>query len=175
MLGLYDNFPESIHRITSFTFSIPLRRLQEKFIQAIYEVNNKTVSPEEISPHALRECEIFFETGVAESSSFTYLDQELATKLQEAVKREPLKTVDFFFAARYYKTSKEKKIPLRFDYFLVRAVFFDGNLEVRIFHERGPRYISPEDVGNFVVQRINRIASRKILRMISQNPLSAGS
>jgi hypothetical protein len=49
---------------------------------------------------------------------------------------------------------------------LVRAVFLDGNLDMRIFHERGPRYISPEDVSNFVVERINRISARKTLKSV---------
>lgn len=164
MLGLYDNFPENIHRIASFTFSVPIRKLQEKFVQALSEANNKAPSPEEINQPGLRECEIFLETGVAESESFNYLDEEATGRLQEAIRREPLRNIDFFFAARYYRTREEKKTPLRFDYFLVRAVFLDGNLDMRIFHERGPRYISPEDVSNFVVERINRISARKILK-----------
>jgi len=164
MLGLYDNFPENIHRIASFTFSVPSRKLQEKLVQALYEMNNRAVSPEEVDQQALRECTIVFETGVAESESFNYLDAEEARKLQSAVKKEPFRIIDFFFATRYYKTKGERKTPLRFDYFLVRVVFTENSLEMRIFHERGPRRISPEDIGNLVVERINKASTRRILK-----------
>ena len=164
MLGRYDNFPEKIHRIATFTFSTPARKIQEKLVQALHEMNTNTVTPSEVDQHALRECAIVLETGIAESRSFSFLDETEVSRLQESLKKEPFRVIDFFFAARYYKIKEEKKTPLRFDYFLVRAAFLESILEMRIFHERGPRYISPEDVGNLVVERVNRASGRRVFR-----------
>jgi hypothetical protein len=175
MLGRYDNFPKNIHSITNFTFSTPPRKLQERLIQALHEVNNKVLSSEEINQPALRRCDIHFETGVADSGIFNYLDEKWTIKLQDAIKKEKIQSIDVFFAVRYYRREKDKKTPLRFDYFLMRAIVTDGNLELRIFHERGPRYISPEELGNFVMARINRQAGRKILKMFYQEPLDLGT
>ena len=156
MLGLYDNFPENIHSIASFTFSVPSRKLQEKLVQVLYEMNSRAFNSEEIDQRGLRECAIVFETGVAESGSFNYLDEAEARKLQEVVKREPFRILDFFLSVRYYRINGEKKTPLRFDYFLVRTILKENFLEIRIFHERGPRYISPEDIGNLLGERVKR-------------------
>ncbi len=164
MLGCYDNFPENIHRIENFNFSLSSKKLQERFVQVLYEMNKTEVSSEEIDHRALHECTIFFETGIAESESFNYLNEEEMRKLREAVKKAPLRVMDFFFAARYYKTKGEKKTPLKFDYYIVRTVFGENSLEMRIFHERGPRYTSPEDVVHFLVERTNNASAKKILK-----------
>jgi hypothetical protein len=34
---------------------------------------------------------------------------------------------------------------------------------VQVFHERGPRYVSPEDVTAFIVSKLNAGQRRKIL------------
>ena len=47
---------------------------------------------------------------------------------------------------------------------MVRAVFPENSVELRIFHDRGPRYMTPEDVGNFVLERIRRASARRALK-----------
>jgi hypothetical protein len=39
-------------------------------------------------------------------------------------------------------------------------------LEPRVFHERGPRYISPEDITNFIVNQLNKASTKKILKTV---------
>jgi hypothetical protein len=73
--------------------------------------------------------------------------------------------MDFFCAVRYYKCSAEKKTPLKFDYYMIRVIFGDS-VEIRVFHERGPRYISPEDIVTFLVNMTNEATARKILKKI---------
>jgi hypothetical protein len=163
MLGRYDNFPQNIHRIDAFTFSLPIRRIQEKIVQALRDINKTAVSAV-IDNEALRDCTLTFEAGVAELRSFSFVDELEASKLLGAIKKEPLEIIDIFLAACYYKTRGDKRNPLRFDYFLVRTVFKEKSLEFRVFHERGPRYISPEDIGNLLAERINKLALRKILK-----------
>jgi len=164
MLGRYDNFPENIHRIDTFTSSLPVRKTQDRIIQTLYGMNKKAIVSDEVDLQALRDCTVVFEAGVAEARSFNYLDETEMSKLQRAIKKEPLPIIDIFLAACYYKTRGEKKSPLKFDYFFVRTVFQEKFLEVRIFHERGPRYISPEDVAKILVETVNKSASRRILK-----------
>lgn len=164
MLGVYDNFPENIHRTASFTSSTSPKMLQDGLVQALYDMNKTPAGSEEIDQHALRQCAVVFETGVAESGSFNYVDEAEVRRLQDSLKKEPFRIIDFFLAARYHKAREGGRSPLRFDYFLVRVVFSGNSLEMRVFHERGPRYISPEDVNNLVVGRINRQAARRILK-----------
>jgi hypothetical protein len=74
--------------------------------------------------------------------------------------------MDFFCAVRYYKGAGEKKAPLKFDYYLMRLVFGKNSVEIQVFHERGPRYISPEDIVTFLVNMVNETSARKILKKI---------
>jgi hypothetical protein len=164
MLGLYENFPENIHRIDNFSFSLSCKDLQEKLVMVLLEINSRAVSFDEIGHEALRDCTITLEAGVAESRSFSFIDKEEERKLHNALKKKPFRVLDFFFAARYHRTNEGKKSPLRFDYFLVRTIFTENSLEMRAFHERGPRYTTPEDLVTFLVERINRATEKRILR-----------
>jgi hypothetical protein len=49
---------------------------------------------------------------------------------------------------------------------MLRTVFSKEMLEVQVFHERGPRYISPEELTAFIFNKINETSSskRKILK-----------
>ena len=164
MLGRYDNFPENIHRIEIFKSTVSRKELQEKLVQALYKMNCKAFSFEEIGQQALRGCTIIFEAGIAESKSFNFIDEEETKKLHNALKKESFQVMDFFLAIRYYRNVAEKKIPLRFDYYLLRTVFGENSVEMRAFHERGPRYISPEDIIGFIAKKTNDVAARKILK-----------
>jgi len=82
------------------------------------------------------------------------------------IQKKPLQVMDFFCALRYYKMQNGKKTPLRFDYYMMRFIFNKDSMEIQIFHERGPRYVSPEDIANFVVNEIGETFSRKILKAV---------
>jgi hypothetical protein len=163
MLGFYDNFPENIHRIESFTSSVLNKQLQRRIIQVLSEINRKTFSFEEVSHPSVPECALIFELGIAESLSFNYIDEEETKKVLNALQRAPLQVIDLFCAIRYYKNREEKRAPLRFDYYLMRVIFGKNTMEMRIFHERGPRYVSPEEIVTFLVNKINEPSARKIL------------
>jgi hypothetical protein len=72
--------------------------------------------------------------------------------------------MDFFCAIRYYKGNAEKKTALKFDYYLLRTIFSKDTFEIQVFHERGPRYISPEDLTLLIFNKINEAAKRKVLK-----------
>jgi hypothetical protein len=43
-------------------------------------------------------------------------------------------------------------------------------VEIQVFHERGPRYISPEDIVNLLVNEVNKTTSRKTLKRVEIEP-----
>ena len=169
MLGLYENFPQNIHRTETFTSTLSRRKLQQKIAQVFQEVNRKTFSFEEVGNPTVPNCTVIFEFGIADTGDFCYLNEEEAQKLQTALAAEPLQMMDWFCAIRYYKNTKSKKSPLKFDYYMLRMGFGEkGAVEVLVFHERGPRYISPEDLVAFIECKVNQEASRKLLKRKEQ-------
>jgi len=169
MLGRYENFPEGIHRIEHFTLALPSKKLQQKLIHVLSEINRKTFSFEEIANPTVPECTIIFEIGIADAESFNYIDEAETKKTLNALKKEPFRVLDFFCAVRYYKGKTEKKTPLKFDYYMLRFAFSKDTMEIRVFHERGPRYISPEDIVAFLVNKVNEASGRKILKKIESS------
>jgi len=166
MLGRYENFPEGIHRTESFTSSLSSKKLQQRLIQVLSEINRKTFSFEEIANPTVPECTIIFEVGLADAESFNYIDEEETKKALNALKKEPFRVMDFFCAVRYYKAKTEKKTPLKFDYYMIRFAFSKDTMEIRVFHERGPRYFSPEDIVTFLMNKVNEATGRKILKKV---------
>ena len=50
---------------------------------------------------------------------------------------------------------------------MLRGIFGKGKLEMQVFHERGTRYLSPEDLTGFLLRGINGTSNRKIAREIT--------
>jgi hypothetical protein len=166
MLGFYENFPQNIHKTARFTTAISNKRLQKTIIQVFYEVNGKAFKMEEIAAPSIPNCTVIFEFGIAEAEAFDYLDGEETDKVLRAINKKPFQTMDFFCAIRYYKEQNGKKNPLRFDYYIIRFIFNKKIMETQIFHERGPRHITPEDIANLIVNKVNGSSSRKILKCL---------
>ncbi|UCF44723.1 MAG: hypothetical protein JSW44_02805 [Candidatus Bathyarchaeota archaeon] len=166
MLGFFENFPANIHRIGSFTSPLSSKKLQQRLIQVLHEINRETFSFEEVTHPTVPDCTIIFEAGLAEAKSFNYIDEEETKRVLSALRKEIFRSMDFFCAVRYYKGTGEKKTPLKFDYYLMRFVFGKNSVEIRVFHERGPRYISPEDIVAFLANEINKTSARTILKRV---------
>jgi len=165
MLGFYENFPENIHKIATFTTSISSRKLQVRLIQVFREINCKTFHFEDVADPSVPNCTVIFEFGIAEAMNFNYLDKEETSRALRVVEKRPLQVMDFFCAVRYYKVEGEKKTPLKFDYYMIRTLCSKSSVETHVFHERGPRYVSPDDIVNFFVNKINGTFSRKVLKV----------
>ncbi len=164
MLGFYENFPADIHRIENFTSLLSTKKLQQRLIQVLHDMNRKKFSFEEVTYPTVHECTIIFEAGLADAKSFNYIDEEETNRVLTALRKATFQTMDFFCAIRYYKGVA--KAPLKFDYYLLRIVFGKNSLEIQVFHERGPRYISPQDLVTFLVNEINKTSARRILKMV---------
>jgi len=166
MLGFYENFPENIHKMAHFATSISNKKLQQTITQILHKLNSENFSLEDVAKPSIFQCTVIFEFGIAEANNFNYLDSEEVNKILKIMRRKPFQIMDFFCAARYYKTQNENKIPLKFDYYMLRFIFDKNFIEMRIFHERGPRHISPEDVVNLIVNKINEAFSKRVLKAV---------
>ncbi len=168
MLGFYENFPENFHRADSFTYSLSRSSLQQKLIQVLHEMNRSSFTFEEVGSPVVPRSSVIFEFGIADAGNFNFLNEAETKKVLDAVVgRGALRVMDLFCAIRYYKNQEAKKTPLRFDYFMLRIVFGkEKAVELQVFHERGPRYTSPEELVSFLVRKVNGTAARKILKPI---------
>jgi hypothetical protein len=160
-LGLYEKFPANIHRIDSFNSTLSSKQLQQKLIQVFHKVNQNEFTFEEVANPTVPQGTIIFEFGIAESGDFNFIDNEELKKTTKFLTKETLPSIDFFCSIRYYRGSGEKRSPLKFDYYMLRTVFRKDFFEVQIFHERGPRYISPEELTMFIFRKINDLSTNK--------------
>jgi hypothetical protein len=132
----------------------------------LHDTNRKPFEFGEICHQAPQKQTVILEVGIAEGRGFNYMDEEETKKVLNVLKKESFRVMDFFVAMRYYKGKNSKKTPLRFDYYMLRFVFGENNsVELRVFHERGPRHTSPEDIATFLVNRVNEGSTRKILKI----------
>jgi len=166
MLGFYDNFPENVHETALFAISISTKRLQQTLIRMFQETNTKTFNLEDIADPSVPQCTVNFELGIAEANNFNYLDNEEANKALNVLQKKPFQIMDFYCGLRYHKMQNKKKTSLKFDYYMARFTFNKDHMEIRIFHERGPRYVSPKDMVSFFVDKINEAFSKKILKSL---------
>ncbi len=162
--GFYENFPSHIHRVESFASGFSNVQLQQKLIQGFYEINRKEFSFEEVANPTIPGCKLIFEFGLAGDEGFNYINEEEAKKVLSLLMGVHLHIMDFFCGVRYYKSKEDKKTALRFDYYLLRTIFNRGKIEIQVHHERGPRYVSPEDLTMFIFKEMNEGSDKKVLR-----------
>jgi hypothetical protein len=165
-LGFYAFFPEKVHKTVHFVTSISNRRLQQAFVRVLNKLNQQSFNMEEILDPSEGHSLVVFEFGVAEGNNFTFLDDEEANRMLRVIRRSPFQSIDLLCAIGYYKICGEKKTPLRFDYYMLRLGFDQKSVEIQAFHERGAMHLSPEDVAEFLADKINEGFSRKALRIL---------
>ncbi|MGD0159144.1 MAG: hypothetical protein ABSB89_02480 [Candidatus Bathyarchaeia archaeon] len=164
MLGFYTNFPQNIHKAETFSTSILNKKLQQTLVEALYRLNSETPGLEEVAEPSVPCCKVIFEFGVAEDNDFNYLDEEERKRLLAALQKKPFQVLDFFCVIRYRRMIGEKKARMRFDYYMLRFMFGESLLEVHVSHEKGTRHISPDDLVNLLVNRVNGAFSKKVLK-----------
>lgn len=163
-LGFYATFPENLHYLDNYQSFVTIRQLQQKLIQFLGNINRKELAFEQISIPTIPDGLVIFEFGLAEDAGFNFLSPQEVSRALDFVDQQQIHTLDFFCSIRYYRGSGEIRVALKFDYYMLRAVFSKGMLEMRVFHERGPRYLSPEDVTLFIVKGVNNESNKMILR-----------
>jgi hypothetical protein len=165
MLGIYDNFPNVVHNIADFSTTISNKRLQVALVEALYKLNNQTLTLEEAATPSIPECRVSFEFGIAEGCEFTYIDDEERQKIQKTIEKKPFLTLDFLCLIGYHKLKDMKKTTLKSDHYIVRFIFYQTLLQMQIFHEKGLMYVSPKDLPEFFARRISAESSKKALKL----------
>jgi hypothetical protein len=169
MFGFYETFPQNVHKIKHFVTPISSRRLQQTLIQLLHELNEKTLGLQDVGTPSITDCDTVFELGIAEDNGFNYLDDEETTKTLKIIQKSPLQILDFLCAVRYYRIVNETRKPLKFDYYMLRFTFNPKFLELQLFHERGPMHILPEELGDFVIKKINEAFRRRVLKPLRKD------
>jgi len=171
MFGKYENFPTYVHFLKTFSSTLSNKQLQQKLIKTLKELNRKTVRFEEISIPTIPNSEIIFEFGIAEGACFNFLNEQETNRALDTVKTGQITVLDFFCIVRYYRHNeqKKKKVSLKFDYYIFRAVFVVKAVEFQIFHKQGPRYIVPEELVTMIKDNINK-TTKGVLRENTSSP-----
>ncbi len=164
MLGRYKNFPETIHGIALFTCKSSIGRVQQSILSALHNLNQEICNLIAVTPHLPQKCEASYEFGVAEDVDFNFLDKKELDRLQGSIVEKSLSILDFFCVARYHVVNdKGKRVPLKFDYHILRFMFQKNSIELRICHERGTQRVPLEDLITFIAKRINEELSQRQL------------
>ena len=163
-LGFYENFPSNIHHAESYISTVSGRQLQQRLIQLLGDVNYKEFTFEEVAIPTIPAGRVIFEFGLADSGNFNFIDEAEVKKTLGVLVKEHVRSLDFFCAIRYYKGNGENRTALKFDYYMIRTVFSKGTFEVQVFHERGPRYVSPQEIAGFIFSKMNESAGKKVLK-----------
>jgi len=172
LLGQYEKFPQIVHGIGSFAYKFPARELQQTILQTFHRLNRETCDLSAITYISSPRCEVSFEFGVAEDVSFTFLDNDELERFQKSIQKNALPFLDFLCVARYHVLKiGEKRVPLKFDHYFLRFIFYQRDLEVRIVHERGTQRIHLEDLVNFVIKQINNELAKRKLETLSKRYL----
>jgi len=168
LLGRYENFPEVIHGVARFTYESPVREVQQAILSALHHLNQEVCGLSAVTPHLPQEYEVSFEIGVAEEFDFNFLDGKELDRFQRSIAEKELPTLDFFFVVRYHVVNdRGKRVPLKFDYHLLRFMFQENSLELRVCHERGTQRVPLEDLITFITNRISGELAKKRLKPLN--------
>jgi hypothetical protein len=168
LLGRYKNFPEIIHGVARFTCKSSIDRVQQSILSALHNLNQEICDLIAVTPHLPQKCETSYEFGVAEDVDFNFLDKKELDRLQRSIVEKSLSILDFFCVARYHVVNdKGKRVPLKFDYHILRFMFQKNSIELRICHERGTQRVPLEDLVAFVAKRINEELSQRQLEPLN--------
>jgi len=164
LLGRYENFPETVHAVVLFDYQDSAKEIQKAILCALHNLNHERYDLDAVTPYLKQKCEVSFEFGVAEDFDFNFLDKNELDQCLRSVAEKELQTLDFFFAVRYHIIREDsKRVPLRFDYHVLRFSFQESGLEMRIRHERGTQRVTLDDLTAFIAKRINAELSQKQL------------
>jgi len=168
LLGRYKNFPEVIHGFARFACGSPTGKVQQVILRVLQQLNQEVCGLNAITSHLPPDIEVSFEVGVAEDVEFNYLDREELDRFQKSIVERELPILDFFCVVRYHVVNdRGKRVPLKFDYHLLRFTFQENSMELRICHERGTQRIPLEDLITFITKRINGELSQKQLKPLN--------
>jgi hypothetical protein len=164
LFGYYENFPKNFHDMSFFQYQDSIKGLQYAILRTLHRLNLESFDLGAVTPYLKQNCVVSFEFGVADGFNFNFLNQDELTRCLKTVDENELLTLDFFFAIRYHIVKDDhKRVPLKFDYHLLRLVFQEGGMEIQICHEKGTQRVPMDDLTIFLIERINVALSQKKL------------
>ena len=168
MFGRYENFPKTVHAVALFDYQGSAKEVQKAILCALHNLNHERYDLDAVTPYLKQKCEVGFEFGVAEGFDFNFLDQNELGQCLRSVAEKERETLDFFFVVRYHIIREDsKRVPLRFDYHVLRFSFQESGLELRIRHERGTQRVTLDDLTAFIAKRINvELSQRQLTPLI---------
>ena len=111
---------------------------------------------------------VSFEFGIADGSDFIFLDKKQLKQTLKAVDENDLGVLDFFGVVRYHRINdKGKRVPLRFDYHVLRFAFHEKILELLIRHERGTQRIPIDDLVEFFTTKVNLELKKRQITLLT--------
>jgi hypothetical protein len=147
-----------------FQYQNSIKELQYAILGTFYRLNHECFDLTAVTPYLKQNCVVGFEFGVADGFNFNFLNQEELTRCLKIVDENELPNLDFFFIVRYHIVKDNgKKVPLKFDYHLLRLVFQESGMEIQICHEKGTQRVPMDDLTYFLIERINVGLSQKKL------------
>lgn len=158
MKGCYSRFPDEVHGTVRYRqpkANAGRKKVQQAILSALFNLNQQNFTLPNIATSSRGDCMVQFEIGVADDTVFSFLDRDDAKQLQVQIRKQLFDYLDFFCAVKYYLVSRKKPTPLKFDYFMFRFVFTKKLMTLSLFHERGPRRVSTEELIMFLTERIN--------------------
>jgi len=174
LLGLFENFPEAIHGRARFSSRNSVRDLQLAILSGVHQLNHEVHALDTIVPHLSHQCEVCFELGAAEDMVFNYVNQRELKRFRTHIMKTELRTLDILCAIQYHTVNKKgKRVPLKFDYHLIRFTFRGNGGEMLIHHERGTQRIPLEKLILFVANNINEELARRSLQPLNIETLQA--
>lgn len=167
MFGIYENFPNDIHGKASFTCQYSPRRNQQTILRLLHRLTQENYDLNKITLAKPENLVVSFEFGVAEGNGFNFLDKEELERACKTVAKQKLPVLDFFCAVRYYRVDGEgKRLPLKFDYYMLRFFFKEHKVELFFAHQRGTMRIPVEDLASFLSREIGKEFLREKLKPI---------
>ena len=130
-------------------------------LRTLHGLNEQVLSLKAMATFSSSQCEVSFEFGIADGIEFNFLDGEELDRLQGKIVKEALPSLDFLCAVCYHIIKNGKRVPLKFDYYMLRFIFHNKNsLELRMSHQRGVQRVSVEDLITFITKRVNEELSQ---------------
>jgi len=172
-IGRYENFPQTLHGVARFTYRSPRGDLQRVILGTLHQLNRETHELGDVTTLPLSKCEVKFELGIADGVTFNYLNRQETSRVQKTIVKKALSVLDFLCVACYHVSPRGRRGALKFDYHLLRFTFHGKNAELRVFHERGPRHVSPKDLLIYIKNRINEDLQRNQLKPLTLEHLQA--
>jgi len=167
VLGRFNNFPKNIHEVAVFNYQHQ-KKVQQTILQTVQRLNTKTFAIKDIMPYFEQDNKVSFEFGIADGSDFIFLDKKQLKQTLKAVDENDLGVLDFFGVVRYHRINdKGKRVPLRFDYHVLRFAFHEKILELLIRHERGTQRIPTDDLVEFFTTKVNLELKKRQITLLT--------